>query len=93
MEPNEADALPIPFFADATLDTVELDRLERAGQIETILGITDALLLRDKLNFDAADIARFRQIWRKLSGRRIGRKTKRASAVNEKTTTAAEPEA
>ena len=74
LEPNEADALPVPYFASVTLDFEAIDRLERAGNIEAILEITDAALLRDALHFDAADIARFRRIWRKLSGRRVGRK-------------------
>ncbi len=77
LEPNEADALPIPYLDSTALDFNALDTLERAGNIEAILEITDAALLRDGLHFDAADIARFRRIWRKLSGRRTGRKTTR----------------
>ena len=77
LEPNEADALPIPYFDSTVLDFEALDELERAGNIEAILEITDRVLLRDGLHFDASDIARFRRIWRKLSGRRVGRKTNR----------------
>ena len=74
LEPNEADALPIPYFDSIGLDFDAIDKLERAGNIEAILEITDAALLRDGLHYDAADTARFRRIWRKLSGRRVGRK-------------------
>ena len=74
LEPNEADALPLPYFDSIALDFAAIDKLERAGNIEAILEMTDAALLRGGLGFDAADIARFRRIWRKLSGRRVGRK-------------------
>ena len=77
LEPNEADALPLPYFDLIALDFGAIDELERAGNIEAILAMTDAALLRDGLRFDAADITRFRRIWRKLSGRRVGRKAPR----------------
>ncbi len=76
LEPNEAEQIPLPFFADAELDFAKLDRLERARQIDTLLDITDAELLGNRMGFDKADVKMFRRIWRKLSGRRIGRKVK-----------------
>ena len=78
LEPNEAELLPVPFFADAVLDFETLDRLERAGDIDSILDITDNALLRGKLGLPEVDIRALRAIWRKLSGRRIGRKTRAA---------------
>lgn len=74
LEPNEAEQIPVPFFEDVRLDFAELDRLERMGDIEAILSQTDALLLQEKSGFSASEAAVFRQIWRKLSGRRLGRK-------------------
>lgn len=82
LEPNEAEQIPIPFFEDTQLDLVELDRLERAGQIHTILNITDKALLQDKMGLDKNEIETLRGAWRKLSGRRIGRKVKAAKTGN-----------
>ena len=76
LEPNEAEQIPIPFFEDTQLDLAELDRLERAGQINIILDITDKALLQDKMGLDKNEIETLRGAWRKLSGRRIGRKVK-----------------
>ena len=78
LEPNEAEQIPIPFFEDTQLDLTELDRLERAGQINTILNITDKALLQEKMGLDKNEIETLRGAWRKLSGRRIGRKVKAA---------------
>ena len=76
IEPNEAEQIPVPFFADVSLDLEELDRLERAGEINTILNITDRELLHDRMGLDKSEIETLRQAWRKLSGRRLGRKAK-----------------
>jgi adenine-specific DNA-methyltransferase len=76
LEPNEAELVPVPFFNDLSLDFAEIDCLERSGKIETILELTDNALLRQRLSFDAREVMMFRQIWRKLSGRRLGRKTR-----------------
>ena len=76
LEPNEAEQIPIPFFLDTQLDLAELDRLERDGQINTILNITDKALLQDKMGLDKNEIETLRTSWRKLSGRRMGRKVK-----------------
>jgi adenine-specific DNA-methyltransferase len=76
LEPNEAEIVPVPFFEDTQLDLSELDQLERRGEINTILNITDKALLQDKMGLDKSEIEALRQAWRKLSGRRIGRKAK-----------------
>ena len=76
LEPNEAEQIPIPFFSDTQLDLEELDKLERLGQIETILNITDQALLQDKMGLSKSESELLRASWRKLSGRRIGRKVK-----------------
>ena len=80
LEPNEAEQIPVPFFHDMKLDLDELDKLERAGQINAILNITDKTLLQEKMGLDKSEIEMLRQAWRKLSGRRIGRKAKLAKS-------------
>ena len=83
LEPNEAEQIPVPFFEDAAFDLKELDRLERLGQIDTILNITDRELLQDKMGLDKSEIGTLRQAWRKLSGRRVGRKAKATKSKGE----------
>ncbi len=83
LEPNEADRLLLPFAPEIMLDSAWIDREERAGNIDAILQVNDALLL-PRFGFTAAEGAQFRQIWRKLSGRRLGRK---APARNKATQT------
>lgn len=41
-----------------------------------MLNITDRELLQDKMGLDKGEIGILRQAWRKLSGRRMGRKAK-----------------
>lgn len=76
IEPNEAEQIPVPFFENISLDLEEIDKLERAGQVECVLNITDRELLQDRMGLDKSEIGMLRQAWRKLSGRRIGRKVK-----------------
>jgi adenine-specific DNA-methyltransferase len=78
LEPNEADNLPVPFFADWNADLTALDALERARQTDAILAVTDAELLQNRLGFTRAETETFRRIWRTLSDRRIGRRAKTA---------------
>ncbi|MBV9868522.1 MAG: class I SAM-dependent methyltransferase [Abitibacteriaceae bacterium] len=79
LEPNEADHLPLPFFHDLKLDLAEIDSLERANEITKILDITDKTLLQQRLGFNQREARMFRDIWRKLSNRRLGRKIKTIS--------------
>lgn len=81
LEPNEAEQLPVPFFNDLKLDFDEMDRLEKAGQIDSILEIADNELLHKRMGFNKLEVEMFRGIWRKLSGRRIGRKVKTQKAL------------
>ena len=80
LEPNEAEQIPVPFFPNCPLDLLELDKLERTGQIEAVLNVTDREFLQEKMGLDKSEIGMLRQIWRKLSGRRMGRKAKSAKA-------------
>lgn len=74
LEPNEAEQVPVPFFADMQLDLELLDRWERLGQINSVLNVTDRELLQEKMGLDKSEIETLRQVWRKLAGRRVGRK-------------------
>ncbi len=74
LEPNEAEALPIPLQGAAQLDVAQLDGLLRVGDIAAVLDITDAVLLRQGLGLPASDVRRLRAIWQKLRDRRVNRK-------------------
>ncbi len=75
LEPSEAENLPIPYMEVSKSLLDELDqKLKAEDEIETILDITDDLLLKKGLGFPDAKIKSLRKIWKKLSKRRINRK-------------------
>jgi adenine-specific DNA-methyltransferase len=78
LEPNEAEALPLPLAGADALDLDELDRLLRAGNIHSVLDITDEILLRGGMGLSIEDTKTLRAIWHKLRDRRINRKPDRA---------------
>ena len=86
LEPNEADALPLPPLKSRGIDVRELDRYARDGHIEQLLDRTDDVYLRQGLGLNSTDVASLRAIWWKLSSRRTSRKFKR----REKGTAASE---
>lgn len=74
LEPNEADALPVPLLLANRLDPKETDKAIRSLPIENILKVTDKILLGDGLGLDNRQIEMLRSIWLKLQQRRTGRK-------------------
>ncbi len=74
LEPNEAEILPLPLAGADTLDLNELDRLLRAGDICSVLNITDDVLLRRGMGLSIEETQMLRSIWQKLRDRRINRK-------------------
>ncbi len=77
LEPNEAEKLPLPLVGADALDLNELDRLLRAGAIESVLDITDEVLLRKGMGLSVIETKMLRSIWQKLRDRRINRKPDR----------------
>ncbi len=76
LEPTEAEALPFP-NPTSNLDIDELDSLVRNGAVlETVEQIDRETLESEGLT--SSDIATLRDIWQKMSGRRIRRKRRRA---------------
>lgn len=73
-EPTEVEELPMPFLVDSQIDLRKIDALMRQKKIHEVLDIVDKALLIDQLGFSIDEVAQFRAIWKKLSGRRIGRK-------------------
>lgn len=76
-EPSEARSLPLPLKGAEKLDLEEIDDLIRKDDIESVLSITDKVLLEDGLGFSQKEILKLRNIWMKLKNRRINRKKSR----------------
>jgi adenine-specific DNA-methyltransferase len=74
LEPNEAEMLPIPLQGAERLDIQYLDTLLRKNDIESVLNITDRVLLAGGLGLGGQDIQLLRSIWKKLRNRRTNRK-------------------
>lgn len=75
LEPNEAEELPIPYFeCDKTMLRIMDNLVRKKEPIEKVLNITDKLLLKERLNLSNTEIMILRNIWKKLSSRRMNRK-------------------
>jgi adenine-specific DNA-methyltransferase len=74
LEPNEAEKLPIPLIGADKLDLKELHNLMLEGNIDSVLDITDKVLLIDGLGLSEKEVKSIRGIWAKLRDRRINRK-------------------
>lgn len=77
LEPNEADALPLPPLQNTTITLETLDRLSRSSQIEEILDLTDHVYLKNGMGLVTSEREMLRGIWQKLSHRRTSRTFKR----------------
>lgn len=73
-EPGEIRKLMIPMEGAEKLDINKIDWLMRDNSIEAILDYTDHILLQEGLGLSANEVTMLRNIWLKLSGRRLGRK-------------------
>jgi adenine-specific DNA-methyltransferase len=73
-EPSEIEEIKIPALCDIDIDFVKIDTLIRKRKIEEALDIVDQALLIDHYGFSKNEVDMLREIWRKLSQRRINRK-------------------
>ncbi|WP_409405711.1 Eco57I restriction-modification methylase domain-containing protein [Priestia megaterium] len=84
-EPSEAERLPIPLVGADGLDLEYIDKLVREKDIDSILNITDKVLLIDGLGLSEEEVKKLRSIWTKMKLRRINRKQKKkAKRVGKK---------
>ncbi|MBZ9730788.1 class I SAM-dependent methyltransferase [Salegentibacter sp. JZCK2] len=79
-EPTEIEEIAIPQIADLPLDFEEIDQLIRKRRIEDVLDIVDEAFLIGYHGFSKDEVNRLRDIWRKLSQRRIQRKRRKPKA-------------
>lgn len=75
-EPGEVRKLQIPMIGAEELDLNYIDSLMRQGKIIEILDYTDNILLKKYLNLSDEEISLLRNVWEKMSNRRIDRKKK-----------------
>ena len=78
-EPGEIRQLKIPMKNAEKLDVNKIDKLIRDDRIDEVLDYTDQILLIEGLGLTKFEVGKLRNIWIKLSERRIGRKEKRIS--------------
>lgn len=78
-EPGEIRQLKIPMKNAEKLDVNKIDKLIRDDRIDEVLDYTDQILLIEGLGLTKFEVGTLRNIWIKLSERRIGRKEKRIS--------------
>lgn len=71
LEPNEAEKLPLPLEASEKLNLAQIHNLLLNGDVESVLDITDKVLLIDGLCLSGKEVRTLRGIWRKLRDRRI----------------------
>ena len=69
----------IPMENAEKLDVNKIDKLIRDDRIDEVLDYTDQILLIEGLGLTKYEVDTLRNIWTKLSNRRIGRKEKSIS--------------
>ena len=74
LEPSEAEYLPIPYEHASSLDLEEIDRLLLSENIDVVLDITDKVFLQEGVGLSKKEVRELRQIWKKLTDRRIERR-------------------
>jgi adenine-specific DNA-methyltransferase len=73
-EPTECERLPFPTVGIERLDFGEISSLQRKGDIDAVLNITDRILLIEGLGMTESEAKKLRKIWKILRDRRIDRK-------------------
>jgi adenine-specific DNA-methyltransferase len=73
-EPSEIEEIPLPLLGTHKIDFKKIDSLIRQRKIEEVLDIIDKELLIKQLKYSETEVKMLRGIWKKLSGRRNGRK-------------------
>lgn len=75
-EPNEIRKLKIPIINSEKLDLRRIDRYIENNKIEDVLNENDRVLLKEGMQLSEEEIVTLKNIWKKLSQRRINRKQK-----------------
>ena len=73
-EPNEVRKLKIPTNKISSIDFDQVDRFIREERLKDALDYVDSIILIDGLGLSRGEVLALREIWLKLSSRRLGRK-------------------
>ena len=73
-EPGEVRKLSIPVRGAERINCRLVDKYIRENRIDDILDYNDRILLEDGLGLPHSDVLMLREVWDRLSSRRIGRK-------------------
>lgn len=82
-EPTEIEELLIPVVENHSIDINLIDELIREDRIEDVLDIVDKAVLIDYYGFSLEETLELRNIWRKMSNRRINRGKSAKSKLNK----------
>jgi adenine-specific DNA-methyltransferase len=85
-EPTEIEELLIPVVEDHGIDINLIDELIREDRIEEVLDIVDKAVLIDHYGFTLEETLELRNIWLKMSNRRINRGKSAKSKPKKKVT-------
>ena len=77
-EPGEMRKMRVPMRFAEKLDLDQMDKWQRAGEIDKILEYTDEILLRQGLGLTPHEIELLHSIWTKMRDRRLTRKGRKA---------------
>lgn len=83
-EPTEIEELLIPVVENHSIDVNLIDELIREDRIEEVLDIVDKAVLIDHYGFTLEETLELRNIWLKMSDRRISRGKSAKSKPNKK---------
>lgn len=73
-EPSEVEKLPLPMLNAELLDWKQIDSLIREKKLEGALDIVDEVVLVQGLGLKKTQVKMLREIWKKMSKRRKGRR-------------------
>lgn len=74
LEPSEAENLLIPYFPNKDINIDKMEEIIKKDGMKAGLDYSDNILLRKGLGLSDGEVAMLRQIWTKLSQRRLRRK-------------------
>ena len=83
-EPGEVRKLSIPVKGAEHLDCQLVDKYIRENKIEVVLDYNDHILLEDGLGLSHSEVLMLREIWNRLSDRRVERKKSATTIAKHK---------
>lgn len=75
LEPSEAENLLVPYLPKSRIDSKKVDEIIKNKGLAAALDYSDNILLTRGLGLSKTDVNMLRQIWAKLSQRRLKRKS------------------